>query len=130
MTIANGPLEHLVGVYDADGGLRGEISYIVGHLLHRRECALCDITHTWRRKPEWDAMAARLDVPIELRHRNEVDAETLAAAERAGLPVVLGRDASGMWHPVLTREQLKEADGDVAAFERLLRAALAATPQR
>jgi hypothetical protein len=122
-------LEHLVGVYDADGGLRGEISYVVGHLLHRRECALCDITHTWRRKPEWDAMVARLDVPIELRHRNEVDAETLAAAERAGLPVVLGRDASGTWHPVLTRDRLKEADGDVAAFERLLRAARAAAPR-
>jgi hypothetical protein len=74
-------------------------------------------------------MVARLDVPIELRHRNEVDAETLAAAERAGLPVVLGRDASGTWHPVLTRDGLKEADGDVAAFERLLRAALAAAPR-
>ena len=50
------PFVELVGVYDADGGIRGEVSYVVGHLLHRRECALCDITHTWRRKPAWDAM--------------------------------------------------------------------------
>ena len=43
----------LVGVYAADGGLVGEVAYVVGHLLGRTECALCDVTHeTLRRKPD------------------------------------------------------------------------------
>lgn len=112
-----------LGVYDADGGLVGEVAYVVGHLLGRVECALCDITHTWRRKPDWDDMVARLDVPFELAHRNEVtDAATLAAIREAGLPVVLVRDSASTWHPVLRRADLERADGSVAEFERLLRA--------
>ena len=30
----------LAMVYDADGGLVGEVRYVVGHLLGRAECAL------------------------------------------------------------------------------------------
>ena len=112
-----------LGVYDADGGLVGELAYVLGHLLGRTECALCDITHTWRRKPEWDAMAERLGVPFELAHRNEVtDAAALAAIADAGLPVVLARGAGWSWHPVLRRDDLERAGGSVAEFERLLRA--------
>ncbi|MGR0218335.1 hypothetical protein [Agromyces sp. ZXT2-6] len=110
-----------LGVYDADGGLVGELTYVVGHLLGRAECALCDITHSWRRKPEWDDLVARLDLPFELAHRNEVtDAAALAVIAEAGLPVVLGRDAAGSWHPVLRRADLERAGGSVAEFERLL----------
>jgi hypothetical protein len=112
-----------LGVYDADGGLSGEVAYVVGHLLGRRECALCDITHSWRRKPEWDAMVARLDVPFDLVHRDEVtDAAALAVIGETGLPVVLARDAARSWHPVLRRTDLEQAGGSVAEFERLLRA--------
>ena len=112
-----------LGVYDADGGLFGEVAYVVGHLLGRTECALCDITHSWRRKPEWDAMVARLDVPFDLAHRDEVtDAAALAVIGEAGLPVVLARDAARSWHPVLRRTDLEQARGSVAEFERLLRA--------
>lgn len=110
-----------LGVYDADGGLVGELTYVLGHLLRRMECALCDITHTWRRKPEWDDMVARLGAPFELAHRNEVtDAGALAAIAEAGLPVVLARDPAGAWHPVLRRADLERAGGSVAEFELLL----------
>lgn len=109
-----------LGVYDADGGVIGEVAYVVGHFLGRAECALCDITHTWRRKPEWDEMVGRLGVPFALRHRNEVDDEVRAALAEAGLPVVLGRDADG-WRPVLSRAELERAGGSVESFERMLR---------
>jgi len=120
--------EHVeyLGVYDADGGVRGELAYLVGHFLGTAECALCDITHTWRRKPEWDDMVRRLGVPFALRHRNEVtDAAESAAVESTGLPVVLGRDAAGDWHEVLGRVDLERAEGSVGTFERLLLAARA-----
>ena len=35
------PTERLVGVYDADGGIRGEVAHVLGHLVGRTECALC-----------------------------------------------------------------------------------------
>ena len=118
---AAAPTTGYLGVYDADGGLVGELAYVVGHLLGRTECALCDLTHTWRRKPEWDRMVARLGVPFELAHRNEVtDAAALAAIADAGLPVVLARDPSGAWHPVLRQADLERAAGSVDAFERML----------
>ncbi|MEI5585381.1 MULTISPECIES: hypothetical protein [unclassified Agromyces] len=118
-------IEYL-GVYDADGGVIGEASYVIGHLLGRAECALCDITHTWRRKPAWDAMVVRLGAPFALAHRNEVtDAAALAAIAVAGLPVVLVRESGGPWHPVLRRADLERAAGSVDAFERMLVAARA-----
>jgi hypothetical protein len=115
-------LSGYLGIYDADGGVIGEVSYVVGHFLGRAECALCDITHTWRRKPEWDAMAARLGVPFVLRHRNEVDDEVRDVIAGIALPVVLGRDASG-WRPLLGRAELEQAGGSVESFERMLRSA-------
>ncbi|MRX43026.1 hypothetical protein [Agromyces kandeliae] len=121
-----GEFAEYLGIYDADGGVRGDLAYIVGHLLGTRECALCDITHTWRRKPEWDDMVRRIGVPFALRHRNEVaDAAASAIVRDAGPPVVLGRDAAGAWHPVLRRADLERAHGSVEEFERLLLAARA-----
>ncbi|GAA1672382.1 hypothetical protein GCM10009807_15650 [Microbacterium lacus] len=62
------------GIYNADGGVGGEIRYVLGHLFGSAECSLCDITHSpVRRKPEWDRMVARVGLPIVLLHRNELD---------------------------------------------------------
>lgn len=79
----------LVGVYDADGTFFGEVAYVVGHLLGRRSCALCDITHgTFSRRPEFDEAASTLGVPFDLRHRDEVGDE-LAAFVSGELPCVV-----------------------------------------
>lgn len=119
----------LLGVYDADGGLRGEAAYVVGKLLGRRHCGLCDITHSpVRRKREWDAMVADLAVPFRLRHLNELAADEEAAVRRHGAPVVLGRrvdHAGGPWDLVLDRAALDGAGGDVTRFRVALDAALA-----
>ena len=51
-------VSELIGVYNADGGLVGEATYLVGHLLGRTQCALCDVTHSpVRRKPAWESAA-------------------------------------------------------------------------
>ena len=64
-------VRRLIGVYDADGGLRGEIAYLAGKLAGRH-CTLCDITHSpVRRRREWDAYVSTLPVPFEVVHRNE-----------------------------------------------------------
>jgi hypothetical protein len=64
----------LVGVYNADGSLRGELAYLVGRARGSAHCALCDVTHgRLRRRADFDEACARLPVPLELRHRNEID---------------------------------------------------------
>lgn len=115
----------VVGVYDADGGWRGEVAYVVGHLLGRTECALCDVTHSpVRRKPAWDAMVARLPVPVRVVHRNETSDDARVTAASAGLPVVLGRRAGGGHAVLLDRDALIALGGSVDAFEVALRRAL------
>jgi hypothetical protein len=61
-------------VYNADGSVRGELVYLVGRLRGTAHCALCEVTHgRLRRRPDFDAACRRLPVPLELRHRNEID---------------------------------------------------------
>ncbi len=119
-------LDHLVGVYNADGGLLGEARYVIGHLLGTTSCSLCDITHSpVRRKPAWDAMVRDLGVPFELRHRNELSFEQSAAVAASGVPAVLVVLSDGSVHPVLGALVLDQLDGSVAGFGTALAAALA-----
>lgn len=117
-------VDRILGVYNADGGIVGELRYIVGHVLGTVSCALCDITHSpIRRKREWDAMVAQLDIPVDLRHLNELD-EREAAAVGDSAPVVLV-DRDGMLELLLDAAQLEKLDGSVSAFYVAVRSALA-----
>ena len=113
-----------LGVYDADGGLAGEVRYVVGHLLGTAECALCDITHSfaWRRRA-WDRMVAGLGAPFDLRHRNELTSTEREAVAAPGLPVVVAELQDGRFVPLLDRGALARCGGDVAAFTEALGAA-------
>ena len=114
----------LIGVYDADGGVAGELRYVVGHLLGRAECSLCDITHgRLRRKAEFDDLRDRLGVPFDVVHRNERTPEITAAT--GALPCVVAVTSGGR-DVVLGPDDLRECAGDVARFERDLRDALGA----
>jgi len=86
----------LVGVYDADHTLRGEVSYWIGARLGRRHCSLCEITHgSVRQRPEWKSCRAGLPVPFETFHRDDQpDAVREAAGARA--PVVVAETVSGL----------------------------------
>lgn len=116
-------VDRLLGVYNADGGLVGELRYVVGHLLGTTSCALCDITHSpIRRKKEWDALVAELGIRVDLRHLNELD-DRERAAVGDDAPIVLV-ESEGMLRPLLDAEQLTALDGSVAAFGVAVRAAL------
>lgn len=120
-----GRVVEVLGVYDADGGLRGEAAYVVGKVLGRRHCSLCDITHSpVRRKRDWDALVAGSAVPIRVVHRNELSPAEGAALAAEPLPVVAGRRADGSWLTLLGRDDLEGLDGSVAAFAVRLGTAL------
>ena len=44
-TTTSQQIVRLIGVYDANGTLSGELAYWIGARLGRRHCSLCDITH-------------------------------------------------------------------------------------
>lgn len=120
-------ITRLVGVYNADGGIIGEVRYVVGHLLGTVECALCDITHSpLRRKPEWDAMVRSLDVPFTVLHRNELGEKLAVQMESMTLPCVVAELDSGEILEIVSREALAQCDGSVSAFSRVLRELLQA----
>ena len=89
----------LVGVYDADGTMRGEVAYWAGARLGRRHCSLCEITHgAVRRRPGWAACQAGLPVPFDTYHRDDQPA-TVRAAAGGSAPVVVAETEGG--HVVL-----------------------------
>ena len=93
----SGPqISRLVGVYDAEGTLRGELAYFVGARLGRAHCSLCDITHgLLRERAEWRACRAGLPVPFATFHRDDQPDEVRAAvAGRA--PVVVADTDQGV----------------------------------
>ena len=118
-------IARFLGVYDANGGIVGELRYVIGHLVGTAECALCDITHSpVRRKRTWDAMVARLDAPFDLRHRNELSDIEQRALAGVVLPVVAAELADGTWTTLLDVEALRACDGDVDVFAARLAAAV------
>ena len=89
-------VRRLVGVYDADHSIRGEVTYWVGARLGRAHCALCDITHGMlRRRSEWNAYVAGLDVPFETFHRDDQPDEVRTASDDR-VPVVVAETSRGV----------------------------------
>lgn len=122
---ASASVDRLAMVYDADGGLVGEARYVVGHLLGRAECALCDITHgPVRRKADFDALVDGLGVPVDVVHRNEQE-PAVEAVTAGRLPCVTARQ-DGAWSVLLDAEALEACAGDVGRLGDRLRTAMAA----
>lgn len=108
----------LVGIYDADGGLRGELAYLVGK-ARGEHCSLCDITHSpVRRRRSWDAYVAGLPVPFDVLHRNE-RSEELAAATAGIEPCVVAVLDDGRIQVLLDDYGLRAAS-DVRGFAAAL----------
>jgi hypothetical protein len=119
----------LIGVYNADGGVIGELKYFFGHLKGMAKCELCDITHSLiQRKSSWDRLAGELKseygLDFVLEHLNErSEAETKASAGRE--PCVLAEYPDGSLGMFLDRQELRMVDGNVDRFAKLVRARLA-----
>ena len=110
----------LVGVYDADGTVLGELTYFVKARIGRAHCALCDITHgRVRERADWRAARDALGVPFETYHRDDQpDAVRRATGDTA--PVVVAELADGTIEVVATPAELESCDGEPARLIRLL----------
>lgn len=119
----------LIGVYNADGGLVGELKYFFGHLVGVAKCELCDITHSpIRRKAAFDRLAldlkAQYGLDFALKHLNERSEEETKAS-LAKEPCVLAEYPDGSLGMFLDRQELRVVGGDVERFGKLVRARLA-----
>lgn len=112
----------LVGVYDADGTLGGEIRYWLGARIGLAHCSLCDVTHgLFTERSEWRDWRASLDVPFELFHRDDMPTDVAMAT--SVLPVVVARTAEGI-ETLLGATELDQCEGDLRQFVDALRAAV------
>lgn len=105
-------IRRLIGVYDAEGTFRGEVTYVVGRMLGRRHCALCEITHGWSPLEKRSSRACRsgLPVPFDLLHLDERP-PVIADATEGKAPVVLAETDAGLVE-LLDRDALEALDGD------------------
>ena len=121
--MANTEVKELIGVYNVDGGFKGELAYLAGRFKQSIHCELCDITHSpVRRKKDWDRFVADLPVPFTLLHRNElddVDPRVAHLAHKAPPCVIAVTEGAPVI--VLKPTDLAKAKSDVTIFEGILR---------
>lgn len=118
--MATRAIQRLVGVYDADGTITGELAYFVGARLGRRHCALCDITHGLvRERDDWRRCRASLPVPFETFHRND-QPDAVRALLAGTYPAVVAETDEG-WTVLLGPPDLEACSSSpevlVAALE-------------
>lgn len=118
----------LIGVYKADGGILGELSYFFGHLVGLKSCSLCDITHSpIKKKNDFKAFEKRLledrGIAFRLVHMNE-RTEAELAASKGREPCVLLQYEDGSISMFLDYVELKTSKGSVKSFERLVESRL------
>ena len=92
-------ITELVGVYDADATLIGELSYWVGARLGVRHCSLCDITHSlFTVKAEWQDCQKELlnkhGVNFQAFHRNDQPDDVRKVINNK-YPAVVAEDTQG-----------------------------------
>jgi len=112
-------LDQLIGVYDADSTLIGEVSYWVGARLGRRHCSLCDVTHgLFTEKSEWRECRDELPLPFVTYHRNDMP-DDVRQALGSLLPAVVVR-RGGVVQRLLSSTEIESAGGNPEELVRLL----------
>jgi len=118
-----GRIRRLVGVYNADGTIRGELAYWVGARLGRAHCGLCDITHgRVRERSDWRQCRSGLPVAFDTYHRDDQPDEIrVTAGDRT--PVIIADTDAGLV-PLLGPDDIEACHGSpLRLAEALARAA-------
>ncbi len=120
---SNTSITRLVGVYDADGTLRGELAYWVGARLGRTHCSLCEITHGLvRERSDWKSCKEGIAVPFDTFHRNDQPSSVRTATADTA-PVVVAETRTGIT-VLLGPTELDSCGGSVDLLVELLEAAV------
>ena len=116
-------ITRLIGVYDADGTLRGELAYWVGARLGRTHCSLCEITHGLvRERSDWKSCKEGIAVPFDTYHRNDQPTSVRSATGDTA-PVVVAETTSGIT-VLLGSTELDACGGSVDQLIEMIEAAV------
>lgn len=102
----------LIGVYDSDGTISGELAAWSKALLGRQRCALASITQgPFGRRREWKNRSAELPVRFDTYHRDD---QPIAVRDAAGgrSPVVIVETDVG-YLPLLSVDRIASCGGSV-----------------
>ena len=108
----------IYGIYNANGGIVGELKYVIGKIIRSQHCELCDITNNLLlTKKLWKQFIDGLSIPFTLLHLNEqpIDIATYTAGKTPC--IILKKD--GQFSMMLDMEALGECEGDVLRFIEL-----------
>lgn len=112
-------IQRLIGVYNAEGTLRGELTYWVGARLGRAHCALCDITHgSVRERPDWKVCRDGLPVAFETYHRDDQPEEVRELLAGTTPAVVAQTDQGPL--VLLGPSELEACEGDPSRMAEAL----------
>lgn len=114
----------LIGIYNADGGIVGELAYFFGHLIGVRSCTLCDISHSpIMKKSSFKELEKHLTQEhgivvkmIHLNERNEREQKASAGRE----PCMLLEYPDETISMFLDSTDLKALSGSVSSLKKLI----------
>lgn len=118
----------LIGIYKADGGIVGELSYFFGHLVGLRSCSLCDISHSpIMKKPSFKALEKHLlskhGIEVRMLHMNERNERELKASEGRE-PCILLEYPDQSISMFLDSSDLTALSGSVSSLKKLIESRL------
>jgi hypothetical protein len=116
-------LDRIILVYNADSGLGALLLDIVKKAAGREDCSLCALTYSpVGKRRSWRACQARLGLPVEELHRDQLPADWDLA--RAQLPCILGRAGATRPFVLVSRADIDACGGSVDELEQRLRRAI------
>ena len=108
----------IYGIYNANGGIVGELKYFIGRITKGQHCELCDITNNLLlTKKLWKQFIDGLSMPFTLLHLNEQPTDMATYTVGKTPCIILKRD--GQFSMMLDSEALGECEGDVLRFTEL-----------
>jgi len=114
-------MKKIIGIYNANGSLLGEMRYVFDKVFLKKHCALCDITHgmSYKAKTTWLEQVERFPIPIETLHLDEIsDDIRQVVADKVPCVVMLEGDSINI---VMSDEELQACDSDPHLFFERLR---------
>ncbi|MGY8645253.1 MAG: hypothetical protein ACKVIE_04050 [Candidatus Poseidoniales archaeon] len=116
-------LKTIWGVYHADGGIIGELQYVLGKIRGTAHCALCDITHSFvSEKKTMKECRSNSPVPFNLVHLNE-QIDGLKSITEGMTPCVVAETKEG-FEIILCSDDLENCNKKVQEFQEKLDIAL------
>lgn len=114
----------LIGIYNADGGIVGELTYFFGHLIGLRSCTLCDISHSpIMKKSSFKALERHLleehGILVRMIHLNERNEREQKASE-GRVPCMLLEYPDQSISMFLDSTDLTALSGNVASLKKLI----------